>query len=144
MSTSELNQNLPIPGLKGISWLQLVSSAPPARSWIQCLTSATRAWTPWPGHSGPGLNTPIWDILATMRKYQSITSSPFCVPLPPIFCHHQRASCIPRAGVITAVASANVETKKFSIGQSKREFRIIDTFQFCQDSSRYISHWIEW
>ena len=42
-----------LPGAKGISALQLLSTAPLAMYWIQCLTSVTRAYTPWLGHSLP-------------------------------------------------------------------------------------------
>ena len=44
---------VPLPCCTGISLLQLVSSAPWARNWIQCLTSVTRPYTPWLGQSLP-------------------------------------------------------------------------------------------
>ena len=47
-----------LPGWLVIS-SQLLSTAPPAMNWIQCLTSVTRAYTPRLGHSSPKLTTPI-------------------------------------------------------------------------------------
>ena len=38
---------------------QLLSTAPSAMNWIQCLTSVTRAYTPRLGHSSPKLTMPI-------------------------------------------------------------------------------------
>ena len=49
----------------GISSSQFVSTAPRAMNWIQCLTSVTRAYTPWLGHSLPKLTTPTWESLDT-------------------------------------------------------------------------------
>ena len=94
------------PGVQGISWLQLVSRAPPAMNWIQCLIFVTRAYTPWLGQSEPKLTIPICANLEVLWLHLTFTFYD-CVP-PLILLHNEGTTRVSLARVFPSITSTNV------------------------------------